>query len=174
MPSKVREKFEDIKDKAFELALIPVEFVLNPLALHYLKKMHIRREIAKDVLISSDWTILSLKPSIKIEKRFQEIILNIEDYEGNVPSSVDDGFEENEPDLSKVILQDGTVLNPQVQIMSRDGNKYDLEFGYRVKTVGFKSKFGELPKDKKYIQIRIRCDRPFLCKKVIWHDYTLK
>ncbi|MEP6901058.1 MAG: hypothetical protein ABJA66_04865 [Actinomycetota bacterium] len=53
MPSKFKETIADLKNKAFGLALISVGFVLDPIAGYFLGKMHIRREIANDVLISS-------------------------------------------------------------------------------------------------------------------------
>lgn len=180
MPSKFGEKFEDIKEKAFEIPVIPVEFVLDPVSNYFLGKMHIRQEIAKDVLISSDWTVITPGSPMKIKKRFQEISLLLEDCQQNILKN-----------RENLIFSDGTVINPSkqitVEIFDEDGNKYNLKSGkytisnfdekngrVSVSSAGFKSlKFG-LPKNKTFKEVRIRSDKPFQCKAVIWHDYNMK
>ena len=122
IPSKFEEKFEDLKGKAFELALIPVGFVLNPIALYFLKKNHIRRAIAKDILISSDWTIITPQPALKITKRFQKVTLILENCKKTFGK-----YREN------LMFSDGTVIKPAnqiiVELFDEDGNKYDLKSG---------------------------------------------
>jgi hypothetical protein len=180
MPSKLGKKFEDLKDKAIEFALIPVGFVLSPIALYSLKKMHIRREIAKDVLISSDWTVIKPRSPLKIRKRFQEILLLLENCQQNILKN-----------RENLIFSDETVINSSkqitVEILDEDGNKYNLKSGkytignfdeengrVSVSSAGFKSLKVGLPKNKTFKEVRIRSEKPFQCKTVIWHDYDMK
>jgi hypothetical protein len=176
MPLKVK----DIKEKAFELALIPVEFVLNPIALYLLGRMHIHQEIAKDVLISPDWTIITPCTPLKIKKGFQEVSLVLENCKKTFGK-----YREN------IMFSDGTVTKPAkqivVEIFDEDGNKYDLKSGsYSVgnfddKTgtlfivkLRFKPHKITLPRNKTFKEIKIRSDKTFQIKKIFWHDFDRK
>ncbi len=169
-----------LKEKAFGVTLSLAGFFLNPIWRISMKKMHIRREIAKDVLISADWTVFKPQPPMKIKKHFQEISLVLENCQQNASKN-----------RANLIFSDGTVINPAkqiiVEIFDEDGIKYTLKSGrysvgnydeekgrFSVSAAGFGSLKIALPRNKSFNEIRIFSEKPFHCKKIIWHDYIVK
>jgi hypothetical protein len=148
------------------------------LAVRYILQlpMYVKREIAHDVLVSSDWTELKSDSPMKIVRKFQSVELRI-----------DGAYMNTGKDDHNVYLPDGTAVNPEVQIADSDGNWYELKGGrYTVQsrgdasnimdvgTAGFAVSGAELPKDRTYNSIRIRSTVQFKCKSIIWQNYNLK
>ena len=177
MPSRIKEKLEDTMEKAISIALTPFDYVLT---YFFIRKMHLRREIAKDVLISPDWTVITPQLPMEIKKRFQDVSLVLENCKKTFGK-----YQEN------LMFSDGTVINPAkqifVEIFDEDGTKYELKS--RSYSMGnFDEKNGTffviesrfkpykmtLPRDKTFKEVRIRSDKPFQVKKIIWHDYDRK
>ncbi len=132
MPSDIKEKLENTAEKAIVFALTPIEPILTYL---FAGRLHVQREIARNLLVSSEWTEIIPQPSMKIKRNFQEILLYIDDYKWNTKAPIEETPEGRKPDLSKIILLDGTILNPEIQIIDQYGNKYDLDFSYSGKAV---------------------------------------
>jgi hypothetical protein len=138
-----------------------------------MNKIFLNREVSRNVFISSEWTEIIANPPLEILKRFQRIYLEIE-------------CEQTENQGENIwYLEDGTVINPQVQLVDEFGNYYDLEGGnasghYRNEDVlvasklGFSYRLGKLPTDRKYTKIRVRNDQPFVCSKITWLNYEMK
>jgi hypothetical protein len=172
MPLEIKEKLTEALDTL-------ILFILSPFSSYIMGKMHVRREIACDVLISSEWTIITPQPPMKIEKRFQEISLKLEDCR-------------HHNERNNLIFPDGTVIKPEkeifVEISDEYRNKYNLKGGrykvnnydeksktFAVHSAGFATKHpNDLPADRTYTEVRIRSKKPFRCKKIIWHNYNMK
>ncbi len=126
----------------------------------------ISRQIAKDLNISTDWTIFSLQPPIEIKKSEQHLRIFTEGYEKYAE------LEEHAKgirkiDSTKIILADGTIINPKVQIIDEAGKSYDLKFMWTPYAIVFKE---QLPKDKKYVKLKINSNKPFKAYLINWLD----
>lgn len=167
---KLKEKLDNIKSAVFEIALIPVDFFLNPIALYFLRRANLRRRIAKDISISSEWIRFEIQPPVKIKNKNQAILLGIKDCWKDLHGK-------------NLKLSDGTIINPQVEISDESGNTYYLKPGmsfgmpdtelqkWIVSEAAFRY---SLPKDKTYTEVRVRSSEPFLCELISWNDYNLK
>lgn len=136
-------------------------------------KNNIKYEVATNVQINSVWTEIIPQNPLKIVKRLQKIYLEIE-------------CEQNENQEENVwYLEDGTIINPQVQLIDEFGNTYDLEGGnaavkpitsdlWKASKLGFSYRLGKLPTDRKYTKIRVRNDQTFTCSKITWLNYERK
>jgi hypothetical protein len=138
-----------------------------------LKTLNIEREISNAVQINSDWTEIIAEPPLEIFKQFQRISLYVTCLQ-------DLNKEEN-----VWYLEDGTVINPQVQIIDEFENIYELKGGnlsgyfknsdtFVASKLGFSYRLRKLPTDRKYTTIRVRNDQSFLCSKITWLNYQMK
>ena len=119
------------------------------------------RELAQDVLISSDWLEISPRPNLKARHHVQYVYLAIEGYDP-------DRF----APLGPITLPDGTELNPEVQVLDDYGQVYSLKGLSRIGSlVGFGASF---PQERFYTAVRIRGDKSFRCSKVYWECSRLK
>jgi hypothetical protein len=177
MSLKIKERLGEITKKAVIFALAPVGFILTRFIVG---RLSTSREIADNLLISSGWTIIKPPTPLKINRRFQRISLSLEDCRHNVSTN-----EEN------LLFSDGTIINPPkditVEILDEDGTEYRLESGgygvndfdsstetFAVRSMSFKKKANDLPKNKSYVEVRIRSNKPFHCPRVSWINYNLK
>jgi hypothetical protein len=138
-----------------------------------IKKMYDSEIVGESILITSDWTEILSQPPLEIKKRWQRISLQV--------------LCEQDLDQEENIwfLADGTVINPQVEIVDEFGNTYELEGGQAgvipknseiivASSLGFSYKPCGLPKDRTYTKIRVRNDQTFFCPKIIWLNYEMK
>lgn len=136
--------------------------------------MYVDREIGREIEIGKEWTEITPPSPMIVSRRFQAITLKIDGARTNAK-------------VDGIVLPDGSVVNPQVQISDADGNWYDLFGGsYTVRnynldddssdigTSSFKARGSQLPADKNFIAVRIRSDIPFACRSVGWQNYNLK
>lgn len=148
------------------------DFLLNPLVRYLMSKKQIRRKIANNVFISSEWIEIEVKPPMKVKKNFQAVLLHIEGCWTSLFSKE-----------KGVKLSNGTVITPKVEMIDEYGNKYFLKSGMSfgmpddncekmiLSEIGFRK---NLPNDRKYTAVRIFSDQPFLCKSISLYDYNLK
>jgi hypothetical protein len=138
-----------------------------------IKKMYDSEIVGENILITSDWTEILPQQPLKIKKRFQRISMRIL-CEQNLDQEENIWF-----------LEDGTVINPQVEIVDEFGNTYELEGGQAgvipknseiivASSLGFSCKSGGLPENRTYTKIRVRNNQTFLCPKIIWLNYEMK
>ena len=82
-----------------------------------------------------------------------------------------------EPGGLGLVLPDGSIVRPQIELVDKDGETYELN----VPSL-FLSNTGEilayfsgsdLPNGKTYIKVRIRSDSPVRCNRVFWRNYNL-
>jgi hypothetical protein len=150
-----------------------LDFVVNPLVQRAIKKRHLRQRIAQDVLVTVEWSEFVLNLPRRPRNRLQEISLEIEGCSYHT-------------EKDELVLSDGTVIQLEkeiyVEILDDRGDKYRLESGnygissrdaasetWAIDTVGF-----SMPPNDTYIGLRIRSDKPFGCKRIVWHNYNLK
>lgn len=132
--------------------------------------MHKRQQVAENVQITSEWLEIRPETALETTKKVQNIELLIEGYENDIHKN----------DCGNIQLEDGTYIKPEVEIVDENGKTYQLRDGQRGgNLIGFspnKKIHGthSFPKDVTYKTIRIRSDKPFLCKGVYWTDYDLK
>lgn len=138
-----------------------------------MKKMYDQEIVGENVLINSDWTEILPQQPLEIKKRLQRISLEVT-CEKHI---------NHEDTLWS--LEDGTIINPQIEIVDDFGNTFELEGGqanvtpknseiFIASSLGFSYKNCRIPKDRTYTKIRIRNDQTFLCPKIIWLNYEMK
>jgi len=136
------------------------------------------RTIAKDVQITGEWRDFPIAPPIKALYRDQTIMLGIKDYDW---SSEGNSF------TAPLKLPDGTIVDPQIQLVDSLGNSYPFHHSGAVRTGGLLGSTDEpvfragssdnspdLPRDKEFTKLRIRSDVSFRCSRIEWVDYNPK
>jgi hypothetical protein len=82
-----------------------------------------------------------------------------------------------ERDGAGLVLPDGSIVRPQVELVSKDGTTYELNLPslFISNTGEILAYFSgdDLPKDKTYIKVRIRSDKAVRCNRVFWRNYNL-
>jgi hypothetical protein len=128
---------------------------------------YLDQEVTGPILISSEWTEIVPKKPFHVERQIQIVVLDLD-------KSVD---------LQKegwgVVLSDGSVVTPEVELIDQEGNTYPLEVpsawfspSTGVKYREFSSK-NDLPKGKTFRAIRIRSDKPVRCNRIFWRCYNM-
>ena len=126
------------------------------------------RTIAKNIKVSHDWIEIVTEPPLTAWHRDQSINLRIPDIDFH--AGVTNG----------VRLKDGTVLNPEIELVDEGGTIQTLRLGGTVSKYYIDAVF--IPESgtdtfaagRKFAKIRIRSDIPFECKSVYWRDYDPK
>lgn len=152
-----------------------LDLLINPLVKYVGGKRFKRQEIAKNVRTTPDWTEFLIEPPVKIKKQVQHISLGIKCHH-NV----------NQEDFFSC-LADGTIINPEIQIIDEFENTYKLEGRiaevshhkddtdiFVAHSLGFSSYPDKLPSDKRYTKIKSRNEQPFTCPSINWVDFDLK
>lgn len=72
---------------------------------------------------------------------------------------------------------DGSIVSPQVQLVSEDNEVFELrEAGLSDTGMAF-SRHGaddrpNLPRNKSFVKVRIRSDKPIECRQIVWRNYN--
>lgn len=174
MPPDFKKKLERIKERAIIAAVASFGFASSRFFNRQLvfsrfkvRKNFIAREIAEDFEILSEWKEITLRPAIEAKKARQLIYIFIEGYRTNLLDYVNEPDKFSQIDVSKVILPDGTILKPQVQLVDEAGEIHDLKFSWRPYAAGFSK---ELPKGRRYVRLRLCSDKPFKSYRISWLD----
>ncbi|HZS46800.1 MAG TPA: hypothetical protein VFC63_17135 [Blastocatellia bacterium] len=119
-------------------------------------------ELATNLAVSSEWIEIIPQKPLTAEKDRNDIILSIEGYLHNI----------HEP-FHPIKMPDGTVVNPEIQIVDQDGIVYPLKFSLRIgSSLGFggvpSAKWDKSVRNRVYVKVRIRCDEPITLSKVFW------
>ena len=154
-----------------EILRAPLDWVTRPFVERAMRRMHTYLEIANDAFITTEWVEFEPVESMRFERRYQEVYVSLRDCRMHT-------------EKEGLILPDGTVVNPEVQIVDEFGEKHPLYRGsYGVMPVGGNSELlrvnragysGNLPRDREYRSVLVRSDKPFRCSKIVWHNYNLK
>lgn len=121
------------------------------------------REVASNVNISTDWLELAPQPRLKVTKHVQSLIVLVDGYRRG-----------NDDTRNQIPLPDGTLVNPEVEILDDSGKVYRLHPSRLVSAgVGYTADHS-FPRDKSFVKIRIRSDKPFQASKILWENMNLK
>jgi len=121
--------------------------------------------VATNVAVSSEWFEITPDSAMKPKKQVQEVVFVIDGYKSDFSDKT-----------FQIKLPDGTIVNPDVQILDEFGNVYELKHsGFLNNDINYtpKNSLGFL-EDRNYSKIRIRSDKPFQISKVIWRNANLK
>lgn len=121
------------------------------------------REIKGAITISSDWIEITPDKPLKPTRDVQMITIALEPpFQG-------------EFEAKAIRTPDGSLVQPQVQLVDQNGNTFELNYGgFRGRMAMDFSNFDKLPKDREYKTVRIRSDKPINCKKILWSCYNWK
>jgi hypothetical protein len=138
--------------------------------MYSLNNKYRKQTIVEDIQVTSEWIEITPDEPLETTKLVQNVQLLIEGYEHDILKD----------DFGNIQLKNGTYINPEVEIVGENRKTYQLRDGQRSgDLIGFSPNkeihgTSSFPMNIKYKSIRIRSDKPFICKKVIWNDYNLK
>ena len=125
---------------------------------------YLDQELAGPITTTSEWLEIAPKSPLRVERQRQMIALDLD-------KSIHDQREG-----SGLVLPDGSIVRPQVELVGSDGKTYELNMpsfflADTGETLAYFS--GEkLPEDKTYIKVRIRSERPVSCNRIFWRNYN--
>ena len=124
---------------------------------------YLDQELAGPTITSTQWLEITPKSPLKVTRQRYLVTLDL------------DKSISTERNGAGLILPDGSIVRPQVELVSEDGMTYELNqpslFTSATETLAYFT--GEaLPKDKKYVRVRIRTDKPMRCKRIFWRNYN--
>ena len=121
------------------------------------------RDLAGATTITSEWLEIKADPALKFSGKTPLVILKLEGYAPDFGSQ-------------KLRYPDGTLAAPEVQLIDDQGNVFPLYLlmaQHRDRTgsnamggAGFGNL--DLPRDRSYVKLRIRSEKPINCSKIIW------
>lgn len=142
---------------------------------HFLRpKLPIRREIASDISITSEWLGLTLGRKVLSNRQFRSVDLII------------GGLGRNEGVGEELRLADGILIEPEIQIRDAAGVWHDLERSITAVDYDIDSDSTQMTGARffvcdshcalagTFLAIRVRSKNPFICKKIIWRAYNVK
>ena len=117
------------------------------------------------VTITSAWIEIEPKSPLRVERQRHLIALDL------------DKSIQTEQGGSGLVLPDGSIERPQVELVGKDGRTYQLNvpslfLSNTGETLAYFSG-DDLPNDKTYIKVRIRSDRPVRCNRIFWRNYNI-
>jgi len=127
---------------------------------------YLDQDLAGQIVISSEWTEIVPKKPFQVDRQIQMIVLDL-DKSINLQR---DGF--------GLILPDGSVVTPEVELIDLEGKAYPLDSpSEHLGDNGFKyrqfSSRNRLPDGKIFRSVRIRADKPVRCNRVFWRCYNM-
>ena len=124
--------------------------------------------IAHELRVTEDWSEFSTKKPAIPPGSMQHIFLMVPGYEF-------EGFDAR----FKITLPDGTIVEPQIQVIDEGGIVFDAEDGHRSgKVIGFTVRPTVdgywISSDSQNVRVRIRSEKPFECAVMGWRTKHLK
>jgi hypothetical protein len=124
---------------------------------------YLDQELAGPTITSPQWLEITPESPLKITRRRHLVALDL------------DKSISTDQNGAGLILRDGSIVRPQVELVSEDGTTYELNqpslFTSNTETLAYFTG-EELPKDKTYVRVRIRTDKPVRCKRIFWRNYN--
>jgi hypothetical protein len=147
------------------LVIIAATFTAGPVYRFFFP--YLDQGLSRQVTISSEWKEFVPKEPLRVERQIQMVVLDLD-------KSIK--LENNGWGL---LLPDGTVVTPEVELLDEDGKVYPLiaPSAWFSPSTGVKyrefSAIEALPKDKTFRAVRVRCDKPILCNRIFWRCYNM-
>jgi hypothetical protein len=119
--------------------------------------------LAENVLIGSDWIEIAPKKPLKAEwdRNYVGIVLE-------PPFMIPYGN-------SGIRIPNGKIVNPEILLFDEDGEEYRLEYsgsgGEETSRYAYKD---DLPSNKSFKKILMRCDAPVKAEQILWSGYDAK
>lgn len=123
------------------------------------QRRFIDRTIKGDTTLTPEWIEITLDKPLKPERDVQVIMLYLEEpYVGDFEAKA-------------VRLPDGTLVQPEVQLIDTAGRTYSLKFwGFFGRKLILFTLSGELM-GREYSSVRVRSDKSFRSKEIIWRCF---
>ncbi len=126
---------------------------------------YLDQELAGPTTTTSQWLEIVPESPLRVERQRHMIALAL------------DKSIRTEPKGSGLLLTDGSIVRPQVELVGTDNKTYQLNVPslFLLNTGEILAYFSseDLPNDKTYIKVRIRSDRPVRCNRIFWRNYNL-
>jgi len=132
-----------------------------------------RVKLSDAVTVRNEWLEFHPQSSLKADKDIQMVVLDLES-----PFKYDFYKEGVGPNSGMgILMPDGEVINPEIEIIDQDGNKFNLVWSGARQT--FSPVYSlphpnQLPRDREYKTVRIRSPRPIKCKVIYWFCESAK
>jgi hypothetical protein len=137
-------------------------------------RRHSYQDIAWDIAVSNEWNEIPIQPDLKIKKQVQKIGLVVPGARYSLKNKHN-------------FLPDGTILEPEVEIADKSGNWHRLRPGsgtvgdydagsetFSASSIDFTLVSDSVPRNTRFVAVRLRSSNAFSCSKVKWHDYYMK
>ena len=152
--------------------MLPILFygllqILNALVHHKLKPRY--RVIAKDILISEHWAEFTTEKPAHPRGHTQNIFLSVPGYKFDMLA-----------EEFNIKLSDGTIVDPEIQVLDGTGRIYDTEDGSRSgSTIGLSIRKNietgtSISHSRQEVTVRIRSHKPFRCSAIGWVTKRMK
>jgi len=124
------------------------------------------RTLAESATLGPEWQTFTIQPPLEVQKVGQEILMQID----NVNDWVEPG--------GILLLGDGSQIQIEVELTDQNGKRHAL-----VPTkVGASITFGParteegagFAKGRRFVELRLRSNKPILARKINWHCWTGK
>lgn len=155
------------------IALIPIAPIV-----YRLIYPSVEQQIIGEVVITTEWLEIHPDPPLKVSRNEQRIDIHVEDT--FTPYTPNDG---SWGETWGMRFSDGAIIIPEVQLVDENGNVYELESpsfvhkdarrGDASGGMAFRASLRpptglDLPQDRVYRTVRIRCDRSLRCSRIVW------
>jgi len=133
-----------------------------------------KRDISGPLTVSSEWIEIVPDKPLKAE-RDQNAVM----FDFAIPLNERDVITGNDIARWGIRFPDGSIAIPEVEIVEQNGNVYSLEVGFfGTKAVGFRmidpaTHLENLPRDKTFRAVRIRCAKSISFARVYWYSFNL-
>lgn len=149
------------------VCLVPTGFLAIPITrkLYRWYDPYLDQELAGPTTTTSQWLEIAPESPLRVERQRHMIALDL------------DKSIHTEQGGSGLVLPDGSIVRPQVELVGKDGKTYELNvpslfLSNTGEILAYFSK-DDLPNDKTYIKVRIRSDRPVPCNRIFWRNYNI-
>ena len=129
-------------------------------------------KVSAPVTIGAEWLEIQPNSPLRAEKDLQWVVLVLE-----FPFKYDHNPEGNGPERGKgILMPDGEVINPEIEIIDQNGNKFTLVWqGAREGSPAYSLRYpSELPRDREYKTIESWSPKPIKCKGIYWFCESIK
>jgi hypothetical protein len=119
----------------------------------------IDRTIKGETTLTPEWMQINLDKPLKPERDVQVIMLYLEEpYIGDFEAKA-------------VRLPDGTLVQPEVQLLDTAGKTYALKYyGFFGRQLILFTLSDQLM-GREYSTVRVRSDKPIRCKEIVWRCF---
>lgn len=133
----------------------------------------LKQTICGSLRVSSEWTEINLSKPFKPKREENAVMFDF-------ATALNEKDVVTGNDVSKwgIRFPDGTVALPEVNLVDQDGSVYPLTIDFfDTKLVGFRmidarTHLENLPRDKVFRAVRVRCARDISFSKVYWYSFN--